>query len=179
MVGGLCRGATLVTMRRFDLEQCLRAIERYRVTCTVVPPPVVVALAKHPSVDDHDLSSLRLIISGGAPLGAEAQQACAARLGCRVAQGWGMTELAGAGSVSPPPELAADEPGTVGWCVAGGEMRIVDPRQWRRAWCRRAWRALVPGAEHDDGVPAQHAGDCRDAHRRRLVPDRRCGADRR
>jgi acyl-CoA synthetase (AMP-forming)/AMP-acid ligase II len=127
MVGGLCRGATLVTMPRFDLEQCLRAMARYRVTCTVVPPPVVVALAKHPSVDDHDLSSLRLLTSGGAPLGADAQQACAARLGCRVAQGWGMTELAGAGSVSPPPELAADEPGTVGWCVAGAEMRIVDP----------------------------------------------------
>jgi acyl-coenzyme A synthetase/AMP-(fatty) acid ligase len=119
-------------MRRFDLEQCLRAIERYRVTCTVVPPPVVVAFAKHPSVDDHDLSSLRLVISRGAPLGADAQQACAARLGCRIAQGWGMTELAGAGSVSPPPELAADKPGTVGWSVAGGEMRIARRRLPRR-----------------------------------------------
>jgi acyl-CoA synthetase (AMP-forming)/AMP-acid ligase II len=55
------------------------------------------------------------------------QEACAARLGCRTAQGWGMTELAGAGSVSPPTEQAADKPGTVGWCVAGAELRIVDP----------------------------------------------------
>jgi acyl-CoA synthetase (AMP-forming)/AMP-acid ligase II len=126
LVGGLCRGATLVTMPRFDFEQFLRAIEHHRVTSTVVAPPITVALAKHPLVDGHDLSSLRLLTSGGAPLGAQVQQACAARLGCRTAQGWGMTELAGAGSVSPP-DNAADKPGTVGWCVAGAEMRIVDP----------------------------------------------------
>ena len=127
MIAGLSRGTTLITMPRVDFEQCLRAIERYRVTTTVVPPPVVVALGKHPSVDHHDLSSLRLVTSGGAPLGAETQQACANRLGCRTAQGWGMTEIAGAGAVSPPPDLGADQPGTVGWCVAGAEMRIVDP----------------------------------------------------
>ena len=127
MMGGLACGTTLVTMPRVDFEQCLRAIEEYGVTTTVVPPPVVVALAKHPSVDRHDLSSLRLITSGGAPLGADVQQACATRLECRTAQGWGMTEIAGAGAVSPPADLAADQPGTVGWCVAGAEMRIVDP----------------------------------------------------
>jgi acyl-CoA synthetase (AMP-forming)/AMP-acid ligase II len=127
MVAGLSRGTSLVTMPRVDFEQCLRAIEEYRVTTTVVPPPVVVALAKHPSVDRHDLSSLRLVTSGGAPLGADVQQACATRLECRTAQGWGMTEIAGAGSVSPPADVAADQPGTVGWCVAGAEMRIVDP----------------------------------------------------
>src|SRR5829696_1043873 len=50
MVGGLCRGATLVTMPRFDLEQCLRAIQDYRVTSTVVAPPITTMLAKHPLV---------------------------------------------------------------------------------------------------------------------------------
>jgi len=127
MVGGLCRGATLVTMPRFDFEQCLRAIQDHQVTSTVVAPPITTALAKHPLVDRYDLSSLRLLTSGGAPLGAGVQQACAGRLGCRTAQGWGMTELAGAGSVSPPADQAADKPGTVGWCVAGAELRIVDP----------------------------------------------------
>jgi len=127
MLGGLCRGATLVTMPRFDFEQCLRAIEDHRVSCAVVAPPVMVALAKHPAVDGHDLSSLELLASGGAPLGAHVQEACGSRLGCRTAQGWGMTELAGAGAISPPPEVSADRPGTVGWCVAGAELRIVDP----------------------------------------------------
>ncbi|CAA9486923.1 MAG: 4-coumarate--CoA ligase 1 [uncultured Solirubrobacteraceae bacterium] len=127
LLGGLSRGATLVTMPRFDFAQALRAIEEHRVTCAVVAPPVMVALAKHPAVDAHDLSSVRLLTSGGAPLGAHVQEACAARLGCRTAQGWGMTELAGAGSVSPPPDSARDVAGTVGWCVAGAEMKVVDP----------------------------------------------------
>ena len=127
LLGGLARGATLVTMPRFDFAGALRAVEEHRVTCAVVAPPVMVALAKHPAVDDHDLSSLRLLTSGGAPLGAQVQEACAARLGCRTAQGWGMTELAGAGSVSPPADLAPDVTGAVGWCVAGAEMKVVDP----------------------------------------------------
>jgi acyl-CoA synthetase (AMP-forming)/AMP-acid ligase II len=127
MLGGLCRGATLVTMPRFDLEQFLGAIQEHRVTSAVVPPPITLALAKHPLVDGYDLSSLRLVMTGGAPLGAEVQQACASRLGCRVGQGWGMTELAGAGSASPPPALGPDRPGSVGWCVAGGELKLVDP----------------------------------------------------
>ncbi len=126
MVGGLRRGATLVTMPRFDFEQCLRAIAEHRVRSTIVAPPVVVALSKHPLVDDYDLSSLRLLTSGGAPLASEVQRACATRLDCRTAQGWGMTEL-GAGTVSPPADQTADKPGTVGWCVAGAEVCIVDP----------------------------------------------------
>lgn len=93
MVAGLCRGATMVTMARFDLERCLRAIQGHRVTSMVVAPPITAALAKHPLVDSYDLSSLRLLTTGGAPLGAQVQRACAARLGCRTGQGWGMTEL--------------------------------------------------------------------------------------
>jgi acyl-CoA synthetase (AMP-forming)/AMP-acid ligase II len=127
MLGGLVRGATLVSMPRFDFGQALRAIEEHRVTCAIVAPPVMVALAKHPAVDQHDLSSLRLLGSGGAPLGAPVQEACGSRLGCRTGQGWGMTELAGAGTISPRDDLAGEVPGTVGWCVAGGELRIVDP----------------------------------------------------
>jgi acyl-CoA synthetase (AMP-forming)/AMP-acid ligase II len=127
LAGGLRRGATLVTMARFDLEQFLRAIQDYGVTSTVVPPPVTAMLASHPLVDSYDLSSLRLLTTGGAPLDARTQEACAARLGCRTAQGWGMTELGGAGSVSPPAGQAAEKPGTVGWCVAGAEIRVTDP----------------------------------------------------
>ena len=126
MVAGLCRGVTMVTMTRFDLEQCLRAIQDHRVMSMVVAPPVTAALAKHPLVDSYDLSSLRLLTTGGAPLGAQVQEACAARLGCRTGQGWGMTEL-GAGLISPPAGVAVDKPGTVGWCVTGAELRVVDP----------------------------------------------------
>jgi acyl-coenzyme A synthetase/AMP-(fatty) acid ligase len=49
------------------------------------------ALAKHPAVDRHDLSRLRVIVSGGAPLSAEMANAWRERLGCVVKQGYGLT----------------------------------------------------------------------------------------
>jgi acyl-CoA synthetase (AMP-forming)/AMP-acid ligase II len=89
---GLHRGATVVTMPRFELEPCLEAMQRYRITFANVVPPMVLALAKHPCVDKYDLSSLRLVFSGAAPLGEKVAAAAAARIGCQVIQGYGLTE---------------------------------------------------------------------------------------
>ena len=88
----LARGATVVTMARFDLEAFLEAIERHRVTRAFLVPPILLALAKHPLVDRHDLSSLDLIVSGAAPLDERIARAVAERIGCRVVQGYGLTE---------------------------------------------------------------------------------------
>ena len=77
---GLRNGATVVTMPRFDLDQFLSLIAEHRVTLANVVPPIALALAKHPAIDDADLSSLRLIMSGAAPLGAELSEAVATRL---------------------------------------------------------------------------------------------------
>ena len=54
-------GATVVTMPRFDLEQCLQILQKYRVTFANVVPPIVLALAKSPLVDKYDLSHLRTV----------------------------------------------------------------------------------------------------------------------
>jgi len=87
-------------------------------------PPVVLALAKHPLVDRHDLSSLELVISGAAPLGPDLTRACAARLNCAVAQGYGMTE---ASPVTHFSRSTGTPPGASGELVAGTEGRIVAP----------------------------------------------------
>ena len=50
--GALHGGATVVTMPRFDVAQFLELIERHRITTMIVVPPIVLALAKHPAVDD-------------------------------------------------------------------------------------------------------------------------------
>jgi len=92
MCAGLSAGATLVTLPRFELEAFLETIQTHRVTRAYVVPPIVLALAKHPMVDSYDLSSLRYIMSGAAPLGAEVARACQDRLGCEVTQGYGLTE---------------------------------------------------------------------------------------
>ena len=57
---GLQWGGTVVTLPRFDLEDFLRTIQDHKITRAFVAPPILVALAKHPLVDQYDLSSLRL-----------------------------------------------------------------------------------------------------------------------
>lgn len=64
-------GETLVLMERFDFEAMLRAVEKYGVTYMPVSPPLVVALANSELAQKYDLSSLRLLGSGGAPLAKE------------------------------------------------------------------------------------------------------------
>jgi acyl-CoA synthetase (AMP-forming)/AMP-acid ligase II len=122
--GTLAAGATVVTLARFELADFLRAIQDHRATLTVVVPPIALALAYHPLVDSYDLSSLRAVGVGAAPLGAEPEQRCAERLGCAVSQGLGMTETSALLAGGP---LDRPRPGSVGRLVPGTEARIVDP----------------------------------------------------
>jgi acyl-CoA synthetase (AMP-forming)/AMP-acid ligase II len=120
----LAAGATVVTVARFDLEVFLRVIQEHRATFTIVVPPIALALARHPLVDSYDLSSLRALGVGAAPLGADLERLCAERLGCEVAQGLGMTEAAALIAVGP---LDRPRRGSVGRLVPNTEARIVDP----------------------------------------------------
>jgi 4-coumarate--CoA ligase len=121
---GLRAAATIVTMPRFDLEQFLALHQEHRLTRAFVAPPMVVALAKHPIVDNYDLSALRWILSGAAPLSADLAIACGERLGCEVVQGYGMTELSPVSHATPS---GGFKPGSVGVTVPNTEVRIVDP----------------------------------------------------
>src|SRR4029077_3940152 len=120
----LRRGATIVTMPRFDLGQFLTAIEEHRITALYVAPPIVLALAKHPLVEGRDLSSLRFITSGAAPPDADLQGAAQRRVGCRVQQGYGLTEA------SPVTHHAHEDDenvhGTIGTLLPNTEARLVD-----------------------------------------------------
>jgi acyl-CoA synthetase (AMP-forming)/AMP-acid ligase II len=121
----LYRGATVVTMPRFDLAEFLRLIQDYRITRAWVVPPIVLAMAKHPLVDEYDLSSLEYVNSGAAPLSAELEVACGKRLGCHMQQGYGLTET------SPVTHFVSDKladtmPGSIGPAAPNTECRIVD-----------------------------------------------------
>jgi 4-coumarate--CoA ligase len=120
----LVAGATVVTMPRFDLEQFLTLLERHKVTRCYVAPPIVVALAKVPLVDKFDLSSLKQVFSGAAPLSAELADEAGSRLGCEVVQGYGMTELSPVSHLTP---AGACRPGSVGVTAPNTETMIVDP----------------------------------------------------
>ncbi|MEO1000002.1 MAG: AMP-binding protein, partial [Pseudomonadota bacterium] len=117
-------GGKIVTMPRFDLAEFLRLIEEHRARALWVVPPVAIALAKHPLVAEFDLSSVEYVNSAAAPLGAETAEALAARLGCVVAQGYGMTELSPVVAIS---RTDAHRSGASGRLVPNTELRIVDP----------------------------------------------------
>jgi len=121
---GLRAGATVITLPRFDLEQFLRAHQDHRITRSFVAPPIVLALARHPLVDSFDLSELRLVNSGAAPLKAELAAEASKRLGCEVVQGYGMTELSPVSHLTPPGWF---KPGSVGITAPGTQTRIVHP----------------------------------------------------
>jgi acyl-CoA synthetase (AMP-forming)/AMP-acid ligase II len=126
MCAALSRGSTLVTMPKFDLEEFLRLLQDQRITRAYVAPPIVLALAKHPLVDKYDLSELKSIFSGAAPLDASMERACTERLGSEVMQGWGLTETSPVVTTnynSP----GGPRPGSVGVPLPNTEMRVVDP----------------------------------------------------
>lgn len=120
----LACGATIVTAPRFDLVQMLNLIQTHRITDLYVVPPIVLALAKHPIVDKHDLSSVELIYSGAAPLDGGIADTAATRIGCNVRQGYGMTELS---PVTHSIYVGEYKSSSVGYLIPNTEMRIVDP----------------------------------------------------
>ena len=118
----LATGSTCLVMPRFDPDQTLRWIEKYKVTDFFVVPPALLALAHHPKLDEHDVSSLRFILSGAAPLPQEVADLGAKRFGCPVTQGYGMTETSPLTNTSP---LDAMKPGSVGPPVPDTQEKIV------------------------------------------------------
>jgi acyl-CoA synthetase (AMP-forming)/AMP-acid ligase II len=123
---GLHKRSTVVTMPRFDLQEFLRVISEYRVGRVYIAPPVAVALAKHPIVDQYDLSCIDVIFSGAAPLDAELGHAVAKRLGCTVLQGYGMTELSPVSHCMPDdrPDLDLN---SCGFAIPNVVSKLVDP----------------------------------------------------
>ena len=122
---GLSQGATIVTVPRYDLAQFLDVLERYRVTIAPLVPPLVLALTRAPQVQSHDLSALRIIHCGAAPLAHEIASACRERLGLEIRYGYGMTEVSPLSHASLV-EPEKHKPGSVGFCLPNTECKIVD-----------------------------------------------------
>jgi acyl-CoA synthetase (AMP-forming)/AMP-acid ligase II len=117
----LATGARLVTVPRFDPDDFVPMLARHRVSVVIVPPPLMPLLARSPV----DLPDLQLIVSGGAPLGADVQQAVAERFPhAAVGQGWGLTETTACGTM-PDRELGT-VPGSAGRVMPNTELRITD-----------------------------------------------------
>ncbi|THG13949.1 hypothetical protein TEA_024818 [Camellia sinensis var. sinensis] len=127
---GLRVGAAILIMQKFEIGSFLKLIQRYKVTIGPFVPPIVLAIAKSEVVDDYDLSTIRTVMSGAAPLGKELEDAVRAKFPhAKLGQGYGMTE---AGPVLAMCLAFAKEPfeiksGACGTVVRNAEMKIVDP----------------------------------------------------
>ncbi|MGH3585729.1 MAG: class I adenylate-forming enzyme family protein, partial [Pseudonocardia sp.] len=132
-IGGLnvplLSGTTLVLHDRFDPGAYLADAERFRVTSMSGAPPLYAALVRHPEFTTRDLSSVRALTSGAAPLPAELIRVLQHRFGTDVAitEGYGLTEVTMGATIGPAAQSAVRKVGTVGPPVADTEIRIVDP----------------------------------------------------
>ena len=131
-IGGLnvpmLSGSTTILHDRFDPGAYLADAERFRVTTMGGAPPLYGALLQHPDFATRDLSSVRGLSSGAAPLPVEMIQALQRRLGdVVIVEGYGLTEVTMGATIGPAARSAVRKVGTVGLPVYDTEVRIVDP----------------------------------------------------
>uniref|UniRef100_J3LK37 4-coumarate--CoA ligase n=1 Tax=Oryza brachyantha TaxID=4533 RepID=J3LK37_ORYBR len=123
----LQRGNAIIVMSRFDINSMMAAVQRHRVTHLFCVPPVMIALAKHGRAGKYDLSSLKFIGSGAAPLGKDVMEVVAKKFpDSEIVQGYGMTETCGIISLEYPEKGQAREFGSTGTLVTGVEAKIID-----------------------------------------------------
>ncbi|MES2491824.1 MAG: AMP-binding protein [Pseudomonadota bacterium] len=117
-------GGCIAMLPRFDVGQVLSTIRRTRATSFPGVPTMFQALLDDPRLDGSDLSSLRMCISGGAPLPAPVKERFEAMTGVRLVEGYGLTESAGV--VSANPFEGAGRAGTIGHPVPGTRVMLLD-----------------------------------------------------
>ncbi|POR33805.1 Putative 4-coumarate--CoA ligase 2 [Tolypocladium paradoxum] len=115
---------SVYVMAEFVFEQFLDVIERHKITSLHVVPPILVMLSKRPEAARRDLSSVREILCGAAPLSRDLQNLCQARLGVPIRQGWGMTESTCACVMMPGGPR--DDSGSSGKLMPNCEAKLID-----------------------------------------------------
>jgi 4-coumarate--CoA ligase len=125
-----------VTLPKFEPVLFLQTVEKYRITWALIVPPILVILANLPMVDDYDLSSLRSLMSGAAPLGEGLTRKALARLrkggkkgpgnpDLMIVQGYGLTETT-APCMCTKVEHGLTKIGSAGQLIPGTEAKLVD-----------------------------------------------------
>jgi long-chain acyl-CoA synthetase len=120
----ILNGGTMVLLPRFEVKAALKAIERARITALPGVPTMYRAMLDHPDLKRHDLSSVRICISGGAPCPEPLKAAFETVTGARLVEGYGLTESSGV--VAANPYATGGKPGSIGQPVPGTRIRLLD-----------------------------------------------------
>jgi acyl-CoA synthetase (AMP-forming)/AMP-acid ligase II len=125
LLAAAAAGATVRLHRRFDLDEILRGIETERMTLEMAVAPIALAIANHPNLEDHDLSSLRYIMWGATPVSESVAEVVTERTGVRWLPAYGASELPviACNPVDRPGEWRLD---SAGLPPADVELRVAD-----------------------------------------------------
>lgn len=124
MLLGIRLGGELVLCLKFDPGSVLKDISQRRISCFPGVPTMFTALVSHPDVEQHDLRSLKVCNSGGAPLPVELLHRFEALTGCHLTEGWGMTETTSLGTFTPM--VGQAKPGSCGIPAPGVRLKLID-----------------------------------------------------
>lgn len=116
----------LVILPKFDLKPFLELIQNEKCTSIYIAPPIAVALTKHPLVKEYDLSSIRLIVCGAAPMDEALGAALLKQIPSLLLQGFGMTELSPVSHITPLNHLNIPV-GSIGFAVPNTSFKVIDP----------------------------------------------------
>jgi long-chain acyl-CoA synthetase len=116
-------GGCLTLIPRFDPGRALEIVERDRVTVFEGVPTMYAALLNHPGRNGADASTLRVCVSGGAAMPVEVMRNFEAAFGCKILEGYGLSETSPVASFNHPDRER--KPGSIGTPVDGVEMKVV------------------------------------------------------
>ncbi len=92
MNSSVLSGMSIVLLPRFKAEEMAKAIHKYKPTLTACVPTILVALSNLKNIDSYNFKSLKAVWVGAAPLTKAAKENFEKRAGCRVIEGYGLTE---------------------------------------------------------------------------------------
>ncbi|KAL2502188.1 4-coumarate--CoA ligase 2 [Forsythia ovata] len=123
-------GAAILIMQKFEINALMENVQKYKVTIAPFVPPILLAIAKNPLAHRFDLSSVRRVVCGAAPMDKRLEDAVRGKLpNAKIGQGYGMTE---GGVVSMCLGFAKDafkfKSGSCGTVIRNAQMKIVDPQ---------------------------------------------------
>ena len=98
---GLLRGAELILLPRFELKQAMKIIRKVRPTVMPGVPTLYNAMMQYPKLKKSDLESLKFCISGGAPLPLEIKRGFEEAAGCKLVEGYGLSETSPMATANP------------------------------------------------------------------------------
>jgi long-chain acyl-CoA synthetase len=118
--------SAMIIMPRFEPTQLLQTIDRYKPTVFCGVPTMYTALVNHPETQKHNLRSIRVCISGAAPLPGEVQRKFEQATGGRLVEGYGLTETSPVTHVNPLDDPKKNRIGSIGIPIFDTEAKIVD-----------------------------------------------------